>query len=246
MRRARCLEHLWELDRPSFNVRLGEVMSRYLLASLLFLPLSVLAPTSGRAQKASRGIVARSAPAPTATETWKADTSSSAVKFSLRLFAGRSEGRFRVWSGTITMPSDKSNAVPGPSDKWNDAVVGVVIQATSVETDDEDRDKHLRTPDFFDVAKYPTIEFKSTRVKRDGDSLTIAGNLTIKNVTKPVVLKGKFLGAVPGTPPRMNFQATVTINRLDYGVNYENILVRDGIVLGEDVKIDVSVTAVRQ
>jgi polyisoprenoid-binding protein YceI len=88
--------------------------------------------------------------------------------------------------------------------------------------------------------------FKSTRVKRNGDSLTIAGNLTIKKVTKPVVLKGKFLGAVPGTPPRLNFQATVTINRMDYGVNYESILVRDGIVLGEDVKIDVSVTAVRQ
>jgi len=219
-------------------------MSRYLLASLLFLSVSVLAPTAGRAQKADGGVVARSAP--TASETWKADTASSKVAFSLRLFAGRSQGRFHVWSGTITLPSDKSSAAPAPSDKWNDAVVEVVIQATSVDTDEEDRDKHLRSPDFFDVKKYPTIAFKSTGVKREGDSLTIAGNLTIKNVTKPIVLKGKFLGAVPGTPPRMNFQATVTINRLDYGVNYDNILVQDGIVLGEDVKIDVTVAAVRQ
>jgi polyisoprenoid-binding protein YceI len=133
-----------------------------------------------------------------------------------------------------------------PSGKWNDAIVDVVIQASSVDTKDEERDKHLRNSDFFDVEKYPVITFKSTGIKCAGDSIAVAGNLTIKNVTKPIVLKGKFLGATSQPKPRMNFQATVTINRLEYGVNYDNILVRDGIVLGEDVTIDITIAAVRQ
>jgi polyisoprenoid-binding protein YceI len=95
---------------------------------------------------------------------------------------------------------------------------------------EEDRDKHLRNEDFFDVEKYPTLTFKSTGVTRSGDSLSIAGNLTIKKVTKP----------------RMTFGATTTINRLDYGVNYDNILVRDGIVLGEDVTINIKLALVQQ
>jgi polyisoprenoid-binding protein YceI len=132
-----------------------------------------------------------------------------------------------------------------PSDNWNEAVVDVVIQAASVDTKNKKRDDHLRNEDFFDVEKYPVITFKSTSVKRQGDSVTVAGNLTIKNVTKPVVLKGKFLGSEAGPTPRMNFQATTTINRADYGVNYDGILVRDKIVLGEDVTIDINIAAVR-
>jgi len=203
-------------------------MTRYLLACLLALPSSVWA-------QARKSGDTPSAPV-TAKETWVIDTSRSKVGFDLRLFAGRSDGEFQSWAGTISMP-------PG---KWEDAAVDVVIQAASVHTDEEDRDKHLRTADFFDVAKYPVITFKSTKITRDGDSVAIAGNLTIKNVTKPVVLKGKYVGGTSGPTPEMKFQASVIVNRMDYGVNYESILVRDGIVLGEDVTIAIALTAVRR
>lgn len=209
-------------------------MTRYLLAWMLVVPSVMCAQAGGRASEA-KSSGKPSAPA-AAEETWDIDTSHSELSFNLRLFTGRSEGRFRTWSGTITMP-------PG---RWEDAVVDVVIQAASVDTDNDDRDKHLRNEDFFDVEKYPVLTFKSTKVTRDGDSLAIAGNLTIKDVTKRVVLKGKYAGGASRATPTMKFEATVTINRLEYGVNYENIFVRDKIVLGEDVTVDIRLVAVRR
>jgi len=204
----------------------------------VLLPSTVWAQGAGRSsavKKKSASQAPAQSPA-TVAETWGVDTAHSTLGFNLRLFAGRSEGQFRQWSGTITMP-------PG---KWDDAAVNIVIQAASVETDDADRDKHLRTPDFFDVEKYPTLTFKSTKITHTGDSISVTGNLTIKNVTKSVTLKGTYLADKSDPASRLSFHVSTVINRLDYGVNYDNILVRDGIVLGEDVTIDIMLTAVKQ
>jgi len=160
------------------------------------------------------------------------DTAQSKLTFNLRHLLGRAEGQFDVWSGSLTLASDH----------WDSAAVDVTIQASSINTDNEERDNHLRSDDFFDAEKYPEITFKSSSVKRKGDSITVAGNLTMKGVTKPVVLKGKLTKTTPGQTPRMSFQATTTINRMDYGVSYNRVL-ESGTLLGDEVTIVATIVA---
>src|SRR5881394_2083965 len=107
-------------------------------------------------------------------QIWEVDTSQSQLTFSVRNLVGRAQGKFDVWSGALSIPAEG----------WDHAAVDVTIQASSINTENEDRDDHLRNEDFFEVEKYPTIVFKSASVKREGDSVTVAGNLTMKDVAK--------------------------------------------------------------
>ena len=125
----------------------------------------------------------------------------------------------------------------------------VVIKAASIDTSQPDRDTHLRSADFFDVEKFPTLTFKSTNVKQaGGDAYAVTGDLTIHGVTKSVVLPVTFLGMAkdPWGNERAGFEAEVTINRRDFGLTWNAALETGGFLVGDEVKISLSVQAIAQ
>jgi len=178
------------------------------------------------------------APAHPAAVSWKIDVSHSELTFRIRHILSRVSGTFGSWSGGLTV--DPAQLSGGS--------VEVTIQTASIDTKNENRDKHLRSPDFFAADSFPAISFKSTNVEVAGSDLTVTGNLTIRGVTKPVVLKGSYNGVTGPAEPqkqRIGFSASTTINRLDYGVRW-NRLAEGSNVLGDDVEITINVAAVRQ
>ena len=189
---------------------------------------------------AQTSLPAQSSRAPSAVKsasTWKIDAAHSELTFSIRHMVSRVRGQFDEWTGTI---------VADPND-WSTASVDVVAQTSSIDTNNERRDEDLRSPNHFDAEANPTVTFKSTRVTRfAGDSIAVAGNLTIHGVTKPVVLKGKFNG-MTGTPGkrRAGFEAETTINRQDYNTTW-NRIVEGSAMLGDDVRIEIDIAAVEQ
>ena len=178
------------------------------------------------------------AAAPADPNAWRIDPSHSDLSFSIRHFVSRVRGTFGRWAGTIVI--DTADITKGSVD--------VTIQATSIDTQNENRDNDLRSANFFEVEKFPTITFRSTKVEGSKDDLTVTGDLTIRGVTKPVVLKGRYLGVTApdqrGTR-RMGFEATTTINRLDYGVTWNRAVEGGGVMLGDDVRIDIMIEAMK-
>jgi polyisoprenoid-binding protein YceI len=124
--------------------------------------------------------------------------------------------------------------------------VEFTIQAKSIDTNEPKRDAHLRSADFFDVQNQPTISFKSTSVKANGkDSWLVSGNLTMHGVTKPVTLPVAFLGEGkdPWGNEKMGFEVSLTLNRTDYGLNWNKALDTGGFLLGDEVKVEIAVEA---
>jgi polyisoprenoid-binding protein YceI len=122
------------------------------------------------------------------------------------------------------------------------------VQAASIDTDNADRDNHLKSPDFFDVQKFPSLTFTSTEVKpKDADTWDVTGDLTIHGVTKRVTIPVELLGTV-ATPQgeKAGFETSFTVNRKDYGIVWNRVLDAGGSILGDDVKINVAVEANRQ
>ena len=179
------------------------------------------------------------APAPV---VFTIDPVHSGVSFQIRHFVSRVRGTFKDVKGTIS-------ATP---DAWQDAVVDVTIATASISTDNERRDGHLRSPDFFAADSFPTIRFRSTRVERKGEEAKIFGLLTIRGVSRPAVLDGRFTGLMnTGEGARVGFEAATTVNRMDYGVKWNRAAEGGGAMLGDEVRIEISVeanakTAVRQ
>ncbi len=171
------------------------------------------------------------------------DPAHTGVGFSIRHIFSKVPGKFTDFSGTLLYDN---KALPASS-------VEFTIQAKSINTANEKRDGHLRSPDFFDVEKFPTLTFKSTKVSaiKDG-KFTVAGDLTIRDVTKPVTLDCELLGEGPfgmggqSMGYRAGFDATTTIDRKDYGVIWNKALDNGGTLLGDDVRIELHVEAVRQ
>lgn len=183
--------------------------------------------------------VAKQTPAPGAASlpVWKIDASHSQLTFSIRHLVSRVRGQFGVWSGMIT--ADPAN--------WSTASVEVTAEASTIDTNNERRDADLRSPDHFDATANPRITFRSNRITRfAGDSLTAAGDLTIRGVTKPVVFRGQFSG-IMGAPGkrRAGFQAVAVVNRKDYNMMW-NRAVEGGNLLGDEVRIELDVAAVEQ
>jgi len=178
------------------------------------------------------GLTAQSASLP----SWNIDVAHSEITFRIRHFMSRVSGTFTDWSGTIQ--ADPNN--------WAGGSVTTAINVASIDTRNDRRDADLRSGRFFNVDSFPTITFVSTSVIQRGDSLTISGDLTMRGVTKPVVLKGAVLGVMPGERPRAGFEVTTTVNRLDYGVVYNRVLEGGGTMLGDDVEIRINVEALRQ
>lgn len=170
---------------------------------------------------------------------WEIDPSHSVAAFSVRhMMVAKVRGRFGSFAGTIAI-----------GEQPEDSSVQVTIDAASIDTRDEKRDAHLRSPDFFDVETYPTLTFRSTGFDRTGDTtFELPGELTIHGVTRPVVLAAEYLGVSPdpwgGT--RAGFSATTEIDREDFGLTWNQALETGGVVVGKRVKIELEVQAVYQ
>ena len=165
------------------------------------------------------------------------DPAHSSVGFNVRHIVSHVKGQFNEFSGAFTYD-------PKAPEKSS---VEAVIQTKSINTNMDKRDGHLRSPDFFDVAKYPTMTFKSASVKSAGPGkLDVAGTLTLHGVSKPVVLsvQGGDMAKDPWGGTRTGFSATTTINRKDFGMTWNQTLDNGGLLVGDDVKIDIEVEAV--
>jgi polyisoprenoid-binding protein YceI len=164
------------------------------------------------------------------------DRSHSEVAFQVRHLLSKVRGRFREFNGTIEF--DEANP--------QSSRVDVTIQAASIDTAEPDRDRHLRSADFFDVEKYPTLRFVSTSVTpRDGSTYDVGGNLTIHGVTAPVVLSASFLGAAtdPWGNTKSVFEAELSVNRRDFGLVWNAALETGGFLVGDDVRVSLSIQA---
>lgn len=174
----------------------------------------------------------------TATKTtYTIDKAHSEATFQVRHLLSKVRGRFSDFEGTIDY--DEQN--PEYSS------VNVIIQAASIDTTERDRDAHLRSADFFEVEKFPTLAFKSATIARNGiDGFDVAGDLTIRGVTTPVIFDVTFLGKAkdPWGNERIAFEAETTINRKDYGLLWNAALETGGFLVGDEVKISLSVQAV--
>ena len=175
-----------------------------------------------------------------ALDTYKVDPAHSSVNFSVdHMVVNTVHGRFRQFEGTVTVDPDNGNAMKGASG---------TIQAKSIDTDIEKRDNHLRSPDFFDAEKFPTITFESTEVKKDGNGQVLIGKFTMHGVTKdvslPFTLKGPIKSPMGGTI--MGFEVNAKLNRKDYGLTWNKVIEAGGLMVGEDVTIQINTELVKQ
>jgi polyisoprenoid-binding protein YceI len=184
--------------------------------------------------------VAALAAAPTfAADTWTVDKSHSEALFTIKHLVSRVSGRFNDFSGTIN--TDAAN--PAASS------VEFSINAASIDTSDAKRDEHLKSPDFFETAKFPTITFKSSKMVAAGaNKYMVEGTLTLHGVSKQVVLPVEFLGFVkdPWGNDRAGFAIETTLNRKDFGIVWNKALDAGGFVLGDDVKVVINLEAVKK
>ncbi len=170
-------------------------------------------------------------------ETYEIDASHSQVGFRIKHLVGKVPGRFTGFSGTIEF-------TPGKPESWK--VVAKIDPAT-INTDNEKRDGHLKSPDFFDVAKYPEMSFKSTKVTdAKGETAKLHGELTMHGVTKPVVLDLELGGTTkdPWGNTRAGFTATGKVNRKDFGIVWNKTLDAGGLMLGEEVSVSLDIESV--
>jgi polyisoprenoid-binding protein YceI len=175
-----------------------------------------------------------------AAATYKIDEAHSAVTFKVAHMAiSKVSGRFDKFSGTIEY-------TPGDTKNWK---TEAVIDAASVNTGVEARDKHLRAPDFFDAEKFPTITFRTLKVTNYKNMKgKLHGELTLHGVTRPVVLEVEGSGPVkdPWGNERMAAVAKTTINRKDFGLGWNQVLETGGLLVGEKVEITLEIEAVKE
>lgn len=170
--------------------------------------------------------------------TYSLDDPHSSASFTVsHLVISKTTGKFKEMDGTFKVNEDNIT----------DSSVEVTIKTASINTDDEKRDNHLKSADFFDVEKYPEITFKSKKIEKTEDGYVMTGDLTIKDVTKEVSVPFEFNGFVDfmGTR-RFGADAELTINRQDFNVEWNKTLDNGGLVVGNDVKINLHVEGVRE
>lgn len=173
------------------------------------------------------------------TQTYNIDATHSSVEFTVRhMMITKVRGRFGAVAGTISLAPGSS----APSD------VEATIDASSIDTREAQRDAHLKSADFFDVERFPQLTYKSTRIEGEGDTFRVYGDLTLHGVTREVVLEGEFegRGADPWGGQRVSFSAQGKINRKDFGLTWNQTLETGGMLVSEDVRIDLNVQAVLQ
>ena len=178
------------------------------------------------------------APGATTKTTWKLDPSHTLVEFSAKhLMITTVKGRITDVEGTIVM--DEKNP--------RNSSVEATLKAVSIDTRTEQRDQHLRSADFLNAELFPEIKFRSTRIEGDKDSFKLTGDLTIRDVTRPITLDIRFEGQQtdPWGGERIGFSGSGKIDRRDFGLTWNQALETGGVVVGNDVKINLEVEAVK-
>ena len=169
--------------------------------------------------------------------TWKLDATHSTIAFTVKHLAiSKVRGTFETFDVTLVTAPDGTHSVEA------------TIDVASVNTNQAQRDAHLRTSDFFLVDEHPTATFRSTDGTWDGDEFTIVGDLTLRGVTKQIELRGELGGVTvdPSGTTKAGASATTTINRHDFGVSWNAALEAGGLTLGDEVKIDIDIQVARQ
>ena len=188
----------------------------------------------------SAALIALFAVTPLFAETFTIDGGHSDASFRVKHLMSNVKGGFGEVAGTIDVNRENPSA----------SSVDFTINAASIDTANDNRDKHLRSADFFDVEKFPQITFKSTKIAPAGtkDVYNVTGNLTMHGVTKQVVLPVTFLGFAkdPWGNDRAGFEIETTLNRKDFGLNWNKALDQGGFLLGEDVKVSIALEAVKK
>jgi polyisoprenoid-binding protein YceI len=171
--------------------------------------------------------------------TYTIDRNHSEVMFQVRHLVTRVRGRFSDFSGTIQFDEqqpEKSSA-------------SFTVQAASIDTNAADRDQHLRSEDFFHVERFPTLAFTSSKVvKKSADEFAVTGTLTIRGVSKEVTLPVRYLGAAkdPWGQLKAGFETELTIDRKEFGLTWNTALETGGLLVGDDVKITLTIQAIAQ
>ena len=177
-----------------------------------------------------------------ATRTAKAyaiDKMHSEVTFQVRHLLTKVRGRFTEFAGTVVFDPDH----PEPSS------ASLTIEASSVDTGTPDRDTHLRSDDFFAVGSHPTLTFASSRVVKTGDdTYDVVGTLTIRGVAKEITMPVTYLGTAkdPWGNVRAGFETSLTLNRKDFGLTWNTALETGGFLVGDEVRINLSIQAIAQ
>ena len=174
-------------------------------------------------------------------DSWQIDPMHTSVEFTVRhMMISNIKGVFEKTSGTVTVEGSDPTS----------AKIDATIDASSIDTRVDRRDEDLKSPNFLDVAKYPTITFKSTKVEAAGEGKwKVTGNLTLHGVTKSVVLDVESSGAPIKDPfgnTRAGASATTKINRKDFGLTYNKTLETGGVMVGDDVAISIDVEAIKK
>ncbi len=169
---------------------------------------------------------------------WNIDPTHTSAEFSVRhMMITNVRGKFETISGVVEYDAENPSA----------ASVDVTIDVKSINSGVADRDNHLRSADFFDAEKFPNITFKSTKVVFSGDNdVKVTGDLTIRDVTRSVVIEGEFLGQhkTPFGTTIVGFNGNTQINREDFGLTWNVALETGGVLVGKDIKIALEVEAV--
>jgi polyisoprenoid-binding protein YceI len=171
--------------------------------------------------------------------TWQIDSVHSHIYFTARhMMISKVRGQFESFSGTVNF--DEENPTH--------TTVEIEIEAASLNTKEGQRDNHLKSPDFLDVANYPVLHFKSTKVEQiDEDTGKLYGDLTIRGITRPVVLDVEYAGQSqsPWGTTNAGFSAVTTINRKDWNLNWNVALETGGVLVSEKVQIEIELELVK-
>jgi polyisoprenoid-binding protein YceI len=170
---------------------------------------------------------------------WVLDPMHSEVQFKVKhLVISTVTGTFKIFEGSLETTSED----------FSGANVEFSLDVNSIDTNQGDRDNHLKSADFFNAEQYPAIKFKSTSFTKDGDDYKLDGHLTIKDVTKPVSLKAEFGGTATDFygNVKAGFEVTGKINRKDFGLTWDGITEAGSIVVGEDIKLAINVQFAKQ
>jgi len=177
--------------------------------------------------------------AASAADTWTVDKAHSTVTFKIRHLMSKVTGSFGDLDGTIT--TDFANL--GASG------VTFTIQAASIDTANADRDKHLRSADFFDVEKFPTVTFTSSKITKTGETtFAVTGTFTMHGVSKEITLPVTFLGAAqdPWGNTKAGFEIATTLSRTDYGIVWNKALETGGFLLGDEVEVMINLEVAKK
>ena len=173
-------------------------------------------------------------------QTWQIDSAHSGIHFSVRhLVIAKVRGQFSRWTGALTVPDGD----------FRRAAVAATIDAASIETGVADRDAHLKSADFFDVAAFPEITFQSSRIEpADGDRFRLVGMLTLRGVSREVALDVESAGQTrdPWGNIRIGFEARTAIDRKQFGLTWNQALEAGGVMVGDKVEIEIEIEAVKQ